>query len=361
MIDTILQIGLNRQETIKKHKESGKRLCGYVSGLVPEEMIHAAGMVPIMVGPTTHDSKRADALLQTFVCEHVRGCLEAGLAGDWSDLDGMVFTRTCDAVRNLYTIWLNNVGTGFSFYLSTPGNTDADAIDYFARELERLRDFLKEGTGRTVSMDSLLESIAVYNRNRALMRSLVDSGRLSGTQLFHLFNAALIADPLDLYRILDELDPEAVEMPEGSVKLAVTGSHFSDPEIVAVMENLGAQVAVLDLEIGFRRFATDVVENGDPLLALARRYLGSGLDPSKHPARDRFDLLLSQMETANVDGVVVTNQRYCDTYLFEEPLLKEILDEKSIPSLFLKVGERLEHGEQLANRIQAFLETIENR
>ncbi len=364
MIAQIERISLNKRETIREYAESGRRLCGYVSNFVPEEMIHASGMLPVMLGPPASANKIADSLFQTFVCDHVRGCLEAGLSGDYADLDCLIFTRTCDAIRNLYTVWINNVATDSSFYLSTPGNADEDAVAYFAEELEQFRKFLEKGKGSGttgMTMDALSQSIALYNKNRRLLRSLSVSGRLSGSQMFHLYEAATITDPLELHTLLQKIDPEAIEVPDKPVKLIVTANHFSDPEIVANIENLGIRIVLLDLENGLRRIWNEVEENDDPLKALARRYVGNHLDPSKHPSLERIELLISLAGTVKADGIIVMNQKYCDTYLFEEPLLKETLEKNRIPSLFLTTGERLEQGQQQANRIQAFLEMIENQ
>lgn len=360
-MEQVRQISRNKLKKIQSYRSSGKHLCGYVSSFIPEEMIHASGMIPVRVKPKAGGLKQADSLLQTFVCEHTRGCLEAGLAGDYSVLDGIVFTRTCDAIRNLYTIWVNNIPSGFKYYLSTPGNTDKDAVNYFREELEKFRRFLEERRGSAIIRDSLAESITLYNQNRHLMRSLATSDRFSGTDLFHLYNSATVMSPDDLYSMLKSIDPELMVVPEKTVRLAVTGSHFSDPDIIAVLEQLGAHVVILDLEIGLRRFWVDVNENCDPLEALAYRYLGSALDPSKYPGQARRDLLISLLDLKKVDGLVVMNQKYCDPYLFEEPRLKRILDKKTIPSLFLTVGEELDHRQQFINRIQAFLEIIAAR
>jgi benzoyl-CoA reductase subunit C len=346
------------RDIIGRNREAGKQSCGYVSNLIPVEMIYASGMIPIRIDPR-HRPKFVDSLLQTYVCEHARGCLEGGLAGDYGDLEGMVFTRTCDAIRNLYTLWVNNVPNGFSYFLSTPGNLGNNAGDYLFEEFKRFGQFLQGQQNITFTVDDLGSAIQLYNRIRDRLRSLTLSGSLSGTDLFHLFQAFHLMDPQEFYDAITGIDLDQISKPPSNVSIAITGSHFSDPGIISAIEALGIHVAILDLDSGPRSFWLDVEEEGDPLKALAERYIKAGaMDPSKHPCDARVGFFLSILKKVKIDGVVVMNQKYCDPYLFEEPFLKRTFEEEGIPSLFITTGERLEQKQQLINRIEAFMEMI---
>ncbi len=360
MIDKLRKISISNQATLRTYKEAGKRLCGYVSNLIPVEIIHAFGMMPVRIEPRLSSHNLADSLLPTFVCEHIRGCLESGLADEYTDLDGTVFTRTCDVFRNLYTLWINNVPTGFSYYLSTPGNINRESMEYFSEELKRFKTFLQKQQGYLISDDDLKSSIQLYNRIRDRLRILSLSGILSGNDLFHLFHASHHIDPQEFYDEIDNLNLENMEKPNSTVKLAITGSHFSDPGIITTIEDLGIHVAILDLDFGPRSVWLNVEEEADPLKSLANRYIKSAaFDPSKHPSTERVNFFLSLIRRVRTDGIVVMNQKYCDPYLFEESLMKKIFEEEGIPSFFITIGERLEHKQQLINRIEAFVEMIE--
>jgi benzoyl-CoA reductase subunit C len=360
LIDKLRKISISNQATLRTYKEAGKRLCGYVSNLIPVEIIHAFGMMPVRIEPRLSSHNLADSLLPTFVCEHIRGCLESGLADEYTDLDGTVFTRTCDVFRNLYTLWINNVPTGFSYYLSTPGNINRESMEYFSEELKRFKTFLQKQQGYLISDDDLKSSIRLYNRIRDRLRILSLSGILSGNDLFHLFHASHHMDPQEFCDEIDSLNLENMEKPNSTVKLAITGSHFSDPGIITTIEDLGIHVAILDLDFGPRSVWLNVEEEDDPLKSLANRYIKSAaFDPSKHPSTERVNFLLSLIKSVKTDGIVVMNQKYCDPYLFEESLMKKIFEEEGIPSFFITIGERLEHKQQLINRIEAFVEMIE--
>jgi benzoyl-CoA reductase subunit C len=167
-------------------------------------------------------------------------------------------------------------------------------------------------------------------------------------------------DPHEFCNEIENLNLESMEKPNSTVTLAVTGSHFSDPEIITTIEDLGIHVAILDLDFAPRSIWFNVEEEINPLKSLADRYIKSAaLDPSKHPSIERVNFFLSLIKSVKTDGIVVMNQKYCDPYLFEESLMKKTFEEEGIPSFFITIGERLEQRQQLINRIEAFVEMIE--
>lgn len=359
MLERLTEHSLRWHDKLADYKGAGKKLCGYVTNLIPEELIYAAGMIPIRLESASVQSRMSDGLLQDFVCEHCRGCLEAGLSGLYQDLEGTVFTRTCDAVRNLYTLWANNTGQNFSYYLSTPGNCTEKALPFFTGELSRFKHYLEAQTGKLLTEESLTGAVKLFNRIRRRLKSLILSGRLSGVALYHLYHADLVMDPAEYAQAIEGINPEDLPRINSSVRVAVSGSHFSDPGIVEAIEGLGLHVAVLDLDFGFRRFWHEADEAVPLLDSLARRYIRSGaLDPSKHPTPDRIELLASLLKEIGVSGVIVINQKYCDPYLFEIPAQREFFEFEGLPSLFMTSGERLEIGTQFQNRIEAFGEIL---
>ncbi|MDP3047100.1 MAG: 2-hydroxyacyl-CoA dehydratase family protein, partial [Chloroflexota bacterium] len=60
----------------------GRRALGYLCSYLPEEIIHAAGFVPLRILPAGAASPRADAHLQSYTCSLARGCLERSLTGE---------------------------------------------------------------------------------------------------------------------------------------------------------------------------------------------------------------------------------------------------------------------------------------
>jgi benzoyl-CoA reductase/2-hydroxyglutaryl-CoA dehydratase subunit BcrC/BadD/HgdB len=61
--------------------ENGKKVIGYVCSYAPEELIYAAGALPVRLFGSDSIIHRADLHLQSYCCSLVRGILEDGLSG----------------------------------------------------------------------------------------------------------------------------------------------------------------------------------------------------------------------------------------------------------------------------------------
>src|ERR1700730_10151647 len=87
---------VNHHDLAKSEKDAGRSVFGYFDNYVPEEVIHAAGILPVrMFGDTSYPGK-ADAFTKIYYCGHMRNLLNEGLHGKYDYLDGVVATDTCD-------------------------------------------------------------------------------------------------------------------------------------------------------------------------------------------------------------------------------------------------------------------------
>lgn len=84
----------NRYQGVRELKGRGQRIVGWICTYVPEEIIHAAGMLPFRVIGGASETSRADAFLYSNNCTFVRNCLEQGLNGNLDFLDGIVACNT---------------------------------------------------------------------------------------------------------------------------------------------------------------------------------------------------------------------------------------------------------------------------
>jgi len=111
-VDTLEQIEevvRNPLKPIARWKErTGGKLMGCLACMppfAPEELIHAAGMLPVGLWGAEIPVRRADAKLQSFACSVARTSLEMGLSEALSVCDGFLFPSTCDAFQNLSEVW----------------------------------------------------------------------------------------------------------------------------------------------------------------------------------------------------------------------------------------------------------------
>ena len=98
-------IAQNPLQRAKKWKEAGGRVIGCFPMYIPEEIIHASGILPITLLGTNETVTLSDRYLQPYLCHVPRSNLDLALKGKLDFLDGIVFPDICDVVRMLPNIW----------------------------------------------------------------------------------------------------------------------------------------------------------------------------------------------------------------------------------------------------------------
>src|SRR3990170_2063443 len=153
----------------------GGKVLGHFQVYFPEELAHAAGMLPITIlgGTSGLQIRQADARIAAFVCSIVRSSLELRLSGRLDFLSLFVTHPICDAARNSCGVWARNFPELPCQILYLPHNTrSAYAVGYLEGEYRRVAGVIEEITGRHVSDEALHGSIELFNENRRLLREL---------------------------------------------------------------------------------------------------------------------------------------------------------------------------------------------
>lgn len=360
----------NRHEIAKEYKAMGKTLLGYLCGHVPEEIISAAGIIPLQIRGSMENITEANSHLEKFVCSFARSCLDQALKGRYDYLDGVVFPKSCDTIRDLYSIWVRNINPRYFFYLALPSKKTERAREYYIKELIRFKKSLEESCGRQIQEGDLKRAISIYNENRSLLKRLyelrkVKESPLSGTEFFNILRAGFVIPKERHNQMIQQFLinlPEKRGSIEDKVRLLVSGNTFENDGILALAEELGGEVVGDDLCVGTRYFWHEVVPNGDLVGAIAERYLGKIPCPCRHPSgEERLEGILRDVEGYRVKGVIFIIQKFCDTHLYETPFIVEALSKKNIPVLSLEVDDTVSGDAQLKTRLQAFMEMLRQR
>jgi bcr-type benzoyl-CoA reductase subunit C len=341
----------------------GHRAMGYFCTYVPEEIIHAAGFVPLRIRSSSETPSRADAHLQSYTCALCRSGLDQALRGDLSFLQGVVFPHTCDTIQALADIWQMSFPDLYvetivqPVYLSSPSTRL-----YLIAELHRFRHSLEELIGQEISDQDIGASIESFNEKRRLLARLYElRDRLTARELFAAINAGFIM-PLEEYNqllgeLVELLAEEERTLSKGP-RLILVGAVLDDPVILTIIEDLGTRIVGDDLCTGSRYFAQPVETDGDPIAALADRYLHRVPCPAQyHPDPEPGEHLLKLVSDTQADGVVFVLQKFCDPHAFDYAMVKKKLDDAAVPHLRLE----MEHApalDQWRTRLQAFLEMI---
>lgn len=343
---------------------------GWLCTYVPEEIMHAAGALPVRITGHNQETELEDGSAYLYVnnCSFSRSCLQMGLRGEYDFLDGVVGGSTCDGARRLFDLWRNYIGTPFHHVLSVPRKSTAEAHALYYQQVVRFKEHLEEFLGIQITDEKLLHSIHVFNESRALLKSLyelrkADNPPITGAETMEVVNASFRM-PKELFNehlkdLLRDLRASG-HSNSSRARLMVTGSVLTNPEFIKSIENQGALVVAEDLCTGTRYWSDPVVtnENETPLQAISRRYLSKLPCARMFPSDERFRRILDLARSFKVDGVVSEIIRYCVSYAHDLPLLTDRLRAQGLPILALDVEYGTSGSGQIQTRVQAFLEML---
>lgn len=358
---------------IEEHKRQGQKVFGWLCTYVPEEIMHAAGILPVRITGYDRETDLDDGNAYLYVnnCSFSRSCFQMGLSGEYSFLDGVIGGSTCDGARRLFDVWRSYIGTPFHQVLSVPRKYTDAALDLYHREVVRFQEHLEEYLGAKIPDEALRQSIDLYNESRRLLRALYEFRKLeappiTGAETMEVSNASYRM-PKEIFNVwlrelLDEL-AVSDNAYRGRARLMVIGSVLTNPEFVASIESEGGLVVTDELCTSTRYWGDLVELEGFATLqeALAYRYLHNFPCARMFPSDERFDRIIDYTKQFKVDGVVSQIIRYCVPYAHDLPLLTKRLTAVGIPTLGLDLEYGTSGSGQIATRVQAFLEMIEAR
>lgn len=368
-VDQFREVVANRHQYAQQWKErNGGKVVGCLCTYVPEEIIYAAGMLPVRILGSREMQDVSDAYISNMYCPFCRDALAQGLQGKYDYLDGIVHARSCMHIRNTFVNWKKHVPIEFVYLVFMPAHVQSRrAKPFLTKEYADLRKGLEKWCGGPITEDDLDNAIDVYNTNRRLMKQVYelrkgDSPPITGAEAMEMVLAGQLMDKAEhnrlLEQLLEELPGRDVTRDTGS-RLMMIGSEMDDVEFVRLAEGLGATFVIDEHCSGTRYFWDEVSPEDDRLAAIAARYVDRVPCPPKDwPERRRLPFILKLAQEYDVQGVLLYQQKFCDPHEFDVPALQEMFKENDIPTLFLEFDVTVPWG-QFRTRVEAFLETLE--
>lgn len=368
MFDTLQEWERNRHTYAKAWKErTGGKVLGYFCTYVPEEILHAAGVLPVRILGSHEPQDVTEPHIFGMFCPFCRDCLAQGLKGRYDYLDGIMIAQSCLHIRQAYTSWEKHRPTEFSYYLCMPHHVQSPrALPYLTEELTQFKTAVEEWTGAAITDDHLDEAIDVYNENRRLLRAVYDLRKaadppLTGEEAMEMVIAAQMTDKTEhnreLRKILNEL-PSRQNGRDTGARLMIIGSEDDDTKFINMVESCGATFVVDEHCTGTRYFWNEVEPRANRLEAIAARYIDRVPCPTKDwVERKRIEHILQLAQEWNVGGAIVMQQKFCDPHELDTPAVRKALEDSGIKTLFLEFDVTVPVG-QFKVRVEAFLEML---
>ena len=339
-------------------------MCTYT----PEELLIAAGMLPVRVLGAHEPQNVTEPHLFGMFCPFCRDSLAQGLLNRFDYAEGVVLAQSCIQYRQTFGSWRMHVpSVRWNYFVPMPNEVQSphSRKAHYA-EVRSFCEFLEKLTGKTLTDEMLKEALAVVDENRRLLRQLFEYRKATNPQVTGVESllAALTAQFVDkrehneqLKKVLATLPKRNLNRPEG-VRFMTIGSENDDIAFMSMIESVGGTIVIDDQCSGTRYFWNESKKDADPIKAIADRYCDRPACPTKdYPTHTRYSHVLGLAKEFNVRAAIFLQQKFCDPHEGDYPDLKRYLEENGIPTLFLEFDITNPMG-PFRIRVEAFLETL---
>ena len=356
-----------------KAEHPASKIVGCYPVYSPVELIHASGMLPVgILGAGNRlEIAHADSRFQSFICSIVKSTLELGLTDRLNFLDGIVFHSICDPARNLGSVFKRNFPDLMVEYIHFPQNlTSSYTAAYLVAEYKRVGASYEQLSGKKITDGALRQSIALYNKQRQLLRELYAIRReapqaLSTVECYVLTRMGTLLPPVEHISLLEDAIPALRvrnEKPKDRIRVVLEGSFCEQPpiELIEGLEAAGCYILDDDFLSGWRWFTEDVRTDGDPWLNLAKAYIDQSIYSGvKHDTREpKAKHLLDKVRETGASAVLILAAKFCEPALFDYALYKKALEEAGIPHLCLEFEEKMWIFDKARTEVETFVESM---
>jgi len=363
-----------RPAELRKLKEEGKKIVGYLPGFVPEEILNSSGAVPI--GWIRGGDPEPVSFSLRYVPRWIDTYCKAQIG--YKDTEEEIYTLTDLLIVPVVDANMRGIGDVYDLYTDMdvfrtgyPHIDGGPAEKYYLTELRALVKKLEDFTGNTIHEEKLREEVNHHNEINKLMREISlmrrsDRVPITGREFAFLNHSSFIVEKNTLRENLESL-VESLKGGEGAKKtekrIFLIGSSIAmgDYKVYDLLKRSGAEVVIEDFPFGIRPYWEEVKINGDLIKAIAQKYLEKRI-PSAFQRRSekRIESLISLAKEFNVDGIVYYIPMYQDAYQTQFYYFEKILrEELGMPILKLETDYDVMEIGPMETRIETFVETLE--
>jgi benzoyl-CoA reductase subunit C len=375
IIERFRSITENTHEYAKSLQGKGKMLAGYMCTHVPEEILYAAGIIPVRVLSSHVSQAMTRSYIHETYCSFSHDCAYQGLQHNYDYLDLIVTSSSCIHMAEAFNVWVRFAGFQHKSYLmSFPHIIHSKPASGFMKEsFEEFRQFIEKFSKKTITDDDIERAIKVYNHTRRLLQQLWeflrrDNSPITGPEVATVTLASQLMDKEEYNQMLEQLIQRLENNPgkaPSGVRLMVTGGACDDLRIFDLVENLNyrASLIFIDSCTAARYFWFEVPEDrSDKLEAIAEGYISRIPCPSKDTVpgtgeKKRFRFIQQFIQDFKPDGIVFLCQRFCSPQSMDIVALKPILDKLGIPWTELELDTTVPVT-LFGTQLEAFVETI---
>lgn len=369
-IEQLCEAALHPGRTIAAtKKETGKELVGCFPIHTPEEIVYAAGCVPIGMWGGKTEIQLADKYLQSFCCSIMRTNVEYAMRGTYDMLKAVIIPTFCDTLKCIVENMKLAMPKVATIAMAYPQHRKLKAgQEFMVSELMRVRHELEQVLGRIITEDAIEEAFAVYETYRATMREFAAEAAkhpeiITAKKRHLLIKAGQFMDKAEYTKQMQEIVAGLKGEGESTFKgarVVMTGLLSEPVEILEILDENQIAVVGDDLSLGSRLWRTKAREGVEDVFErMAYRVADQEGDTFLYdPDKKKGQMLIEMVQEQKADAVIVLMMKFCDPEEYDYPILKAELAEAKIPELYMEIDQQLATFEQIRTRVQSFAEML---
>ena len=355
------------------YKAQGKKIIGVLPYYAPEELVYAAGMVPMGIwGSNNKNISRAKEYCATFYCTIAQLALEMLLDGTLDVLDGLITPTICDTLRPMsQNFRVAMEGKLPCIFLAHPQNRrPAFGLQFTVDQYMHVKSELEKISGEPISDEALRNAIKVYNKSRAARRKFSKLASehcdvISAVSRSAVYRASWFMLKDEYTEKLEQLNAELEKLPAANwtgKKIVTSGIICDNPKLMQILDDNQIAIAADDVASESRPCLVDAAETGDPMMALAQQFADQDYDVllyDEHSSENRrADFIVKMVKESGAQGLVLFMQQFCDPEEMEYPYLKKALNAAGIPHIKLGVDQQMRDFGQASTALEGFADVL---
>ena len=368
-VDLIQSLEIDALKGIDRYVNEGKKVIGISApGVVPEEIIHAAGMVPVTIWGAKGEVGPSKEYFPAFYASVILRTMDLGLEGKLDKLSGMVITNLSDGLKGFSQNWKRAIDVPM-LYIPYGQNRKIEAgIDFNEKQFLHFKDALEEIGGEKIADEKIEEAIVLYNEHRKAMLEFNDLAAKHLNTITPLlrnrvFSSAYVYAKDEHLEKVKEINEALRAMPEEEFKgkkIVTTGIIANSEDILNIFEEFGFGVVDDNILHESTQYETMAEEKtGKPVRALAEVFANiEGNTFVFDEKKLRGSIIADKVKKHGANGVVYLLTKFSDTDEFDFPIIRKDLQAAGIPMNMIEVDQQMVSFEQAKTALQAFADII---
>jgi benzoyl-CoA reductase/2-hydroxyglutaryl-CoA dehydratase subunit BcrC/BadD/HgdB len=367
-MDEAIEYARDPFESIRKWKAQNQRkIVGSTLADVPEEIIHAFGLLPITLLGTHKPLKKAPSLLPDNACSLARSNLELVLSYERDLFDGFVLPQVCDTTQHMCDIWRINFPDRYVENILLPRQVDRPSARYWVKEeIGRLSSSLASWCRKSgIEERNLRESIKIHNENKQLLGRLYqikteNPGTITNKQLFSLLKLSMQVDKAELNQSLKQILANiTIKQEDGHIPVILSGITCDPLELFDLFDEAKLNI-VGDTLVTGSRYLQGVVDEGKNLMdSLTERHFARGFySPIHDNVFKNAGSLHDLYGKKKAEAIIYVHIEFCESEEYDLPDLKNAMKEHHIPFHTIVTEYQTLSLSHVRTRLQAFVESV---